>query len=353
MPHVVGRARWTRRPSAARARALLVALGAAGALVGGADAASARAAKAPARAPAFAPYVDMSLYPAFAMGAAVRSGGVRAATLAFIVSGAPCEASWGTYYGLDDPYVTAPLAALRAAGGQAIVSFGGAANQELAQTCPSVDALVAQYQSVIDRYRVRDLDFDVEGAAQADTASLTRRAQAITRLQAAGRAAGKPVRVSFTLPVMPTGLTADGLNVLRSAIAGGVDIGVVNLMAMDYFDPALSPAGRMGDYAIQAARSTHRQLARLYPRRSGAARWRMVGITPMLGINDNPAEIFTTADATKLVAFAQAKRLGRLSMWSANRDAPCPAPSAVTQNTCSGVADPAWAFSRVFGAVGR
>ncbi len=299
-----------------------------------------------ATAPEFAPYVDMTLYPQFSLGQAAQTAGIKHFTLAFIVSGGGCNAAWGGVTALNDPFITTSLANLKAAGGDAIVSFGGEAGQELAATCSTVSALAAQYQSVIDQYGIRDLDFDIEGAAIADTTSINRRFQALAQIQAAGLAAGKPVHVSLTLPVMPTGLTQDGLNVIRSAIANGVEVGQVNVMAMDYFDPSLSYAGHMGDLAIQAAQSTHDQLATLYPGKSDAQLWAMVGVTPMIGINDDNQEVFTTADAAKLATFANSKGLGRLAFWSANRDAPCPAPTQWTSNTCSGVSDPAWAFSK-------
>ncbi|MCW3008340.1 MAG: hypothetical protein JWP17_2966, partial [Solirubrobacterales bacterium] len=296
-----------------------------------------------------APYVDMTLSPPFPLADAVHTAGIRHVSLAFIVGGTGCQATWGGITPLDDPFITSSIAALRAAGGGAIVSFGGQANHELAAVCSTAGALAAQYQSVIDQYAIRDLDFDVEGAAEADLASVTRRSQAIAQLQSTGKAARKPVHVSLTLAVTPAGLTADGLRVVRNAIANHVDVGTVNVMAMDYYDPALNVAGHMGDLAIAAARATHRQLARLYPRRSSAAVWKMVGVTPMLGINDNPTEIFTTADAAKLTAFARRHRIGRLALWSANRDAPCAQPEKYTSNLCSGVSDPAWAFAKVFG----
>lgn len=296
----------------------------------------------------FAPYVDMTLYPQFDYASATRTGGLRHVTLGFIVSGAPCTASWGTYYGLKDQWVTSAIGALTAGGADAIVSFGGVANQELALTCTSVDALVAQYKSVIDAYGIRDLDFDIEGAAQNDVASLTRRSQAIAKLQADSRAAGNPVRVSFTLPVLPTGLTADGLRVVQNAIANGADIGQVNVMAMDYYDPAFDYSGKMGDLAIQAAQRVHDQLAPLYPSKSDAQVWAMVGVTPMIGVNDDLREVFTVADADKLTAFARQKGLGRLAMWSANRDSQCPPGTPQPSNTCSGVTQTAWAFSSSF-----
>ena len=87
--------------------------------------------------------------------------------------------------------------------------------------------------------------------------------------QAAGR--GRPTaEIWFTLPALPTGLTADGLYVLQSALKYGVQIGGVNVMTMDYGESAApNPQGQMGTYAIDAANSLFAQLQRLYgtPRR--------------------------------------------------------------------------------------
>ncbi len=294
----------------------------------------------------FAPYVDMTLN-SDSLAKMKSQSGVGLFTFGFIVSGQPCKASWGGYYGLNDPTMNRRIAKLKQAGGAGIVSFGGAAGQELADTCTTVASLQAQYQAVINHYGIRNLDFDVEGADQANTASLARRFKAVARLQAAGRTAGKPVQVSLTVPVMPTGLTHDGMRVVRSAINNGVRVGVVNIMAMDYYDSSLNYNGRMGDHAIHAARATRNQLARLYPAKSDAAVWRMVGVTPMLGVNDDPKEVFTIQNAKQLTAFAKQKHVGRLAMWSANRDHPC-AGIHQARNNCSGLGAADWAFSKIF-----
>jgi hypothetical protein len=298
--------------------------------------------------PAFAPYVDMTLNSDSL--AKMRAGsGVHQMTLAFIVSGRSCVASWGGYYGLGDATIRKRITAFEKSGGKAIVSFGGAAGQELADTCDTPQTLAAQYQAVIDAYGIRNLDFDIEGADQANTATIDRRFQALREVQVAARKAGHPVSLSLTLPVMPSGLTNDGVKVVRSAIAHKVHVSTVNVMTMDYFDSSLDYAGHMGDLAIRAVRSTHRQLTRLYPKLSDARVWRMLGATPMLGINDDPKEIFTVANADQLTSFARSKRMSRLAMWSLNRDAPCPSPMTQASNTCSGVSGPRWAFSRAFG----
>mgnify|MGYP000385156732 CR=1 FL=1 len=53
---------------------------------------------------------------------------------------------------------------------------------------------------------------------------------------------------------------------------------------------------------------------------SDKAFWAKIGATPMIGQNDLSNEIFTLADAKTLNQFAQKSGLGRLSIWSANRD---------------------------------
>jgi hypothetical protein len=298
----------------------------------------------------FAPYVDMTLS-SDSLARMMRDSGATRLSLGFIVSGQPCKASWGGYYGINDPAVNRRIANLEAAGGDAIVSFGGAAGQELADTCTTVASLTQQYQAVINRYGIRDLDFDIEGADQGNATTLARRFKAIARLQAAGRAAGKPVTASLTVPVMPTGLTHDGLRVVRAAVNDGVRVAVVNIMAMDYYDSSVDYDGRMGALALQAAQATHGQLERIYPDRTPAAVWRMVGVTPMIGTNDDPREIFTTYDARKLTAFARQYHLGRIAMWSSNRDHPCPGTHQAS-NHCTGLGAAEWAFSRIFEGVG-
>src|SRR5262249_17982901 len=147
-----------------------------------------------------------------------------------------------------DAQMKGKIAALRAIGGDVMVSFGGAAGKELAEVITSVSSLTAAYQSVVTAYGLTHIDFDIEGAAVADKVSIDRRSQAIAAVQQAAVAAGRKLDVWFTLPVLPTGLTTDGLYVVQSALKYGVNIAGVNIMTMDYGDgPAPNPSGHMGD----------------------------------------------------------------------------------------------------------
>jgi hypothetical protein len=301
-----------------------------------------------------APYVDMGLWPTPDLVTVAAGSGVSRLALAFVQSRGGCAPAWFGIVGVGSPEddFAGRIAALRAAGGDVVLSFGGASGVELAQACSTDASLTAAYRSVVDAYLITSIDLDVEGAAVAEPASVARRSRALARLQSDLAATGRGLEVSLTLPVLPTGLTADGLAVVQSAVAAGVDLAAVNLMAMDYGDSAApSPDGRMGAYAIDAARATAAQLASVYPGTTTAQRLRKVGLTPMIGRNDVPSEYFSVADAEQVGAFVAANGLGRLAWWSTGRDRPCPGgPSPWASPTCSGGADPQWAFAAAFRA---
>ncbi|MEU1037065.1 cellulose binding domain-containing protein [Streptomyces sp. NPDC005551] len=291
----------------------------------------------------FAPYVDTSLYPAFDLVASASATGVKDYNLAFVTDGGGCTPKWGGVTDLGSDAVAGQIGALRAKGGDVRVSFGGAAGSELATTCPSADALATAYGKTVDAYKLTKVDFDVEGGALPNTAANTRRAQAIAKLQKAHPG----LDVSFTLPVMPEGLTQDGVSLLANAKANGVAVDTVNIMAMDY-GPAYS--GDMGTYAEQAATATQAQVKSVLGLSDSAA-WKAVAVTPMIGVNDVTSEIFKVDDATQLVNFAKSKGLGWLSMWSATRDKQCAGGAKnVADPTCSSVVQDRDAFSKAFGA---
>ncbi|UGT94641.1 chitinase [Mycobacterium ostraviense] len=297
----------------------------------------------------------MTLYPATNF-TAVSNAGIKDVTLAFITSNPQAQPAWGGYSaytingGSDISYIDNQIAALRSAGISPTISFGGQAGQDLAYTAPSAAALAAQYQQVVSTYGIYKLDFDVEGAMQANNAVLTTQAQAIAMLQQQQTAAGTPITVSYTLPVLPSGLVAGpngGLNVLQIANANGVKISTVNIMAMDYYDPSVTD---MGTAAIEAARATHSQLMTMYPSMSSQQVWSMIGVTPMIGVNDDPSEIFSLADAQELTAFAQQNNISALSMWSLARDTT--GTVGVATSTGSGVTQTPLAYSLIFDQFG-
>src|SRR6185295_19872571 len=182
----------------------------------------------------FAPYIDMLQWPTPSLAGLATTTGQKYYSMAFIVAGSGCQANWGGYYTMAQNFEVNDVAALRAQGGDVIVSFGGATGTELALACSTVSTLQAQYQAVIDKYNLTRVDFDVEGTALGNTTSIDRRNKAIAGLQAAAASAGKTLVVQYTLPVLPTGLTSSGLNLLQNAVINGVNVGIVNVMTIDY-----------------------------------------------------------------------------------------------------------------------
>ena len=152
-------------------------------------------------------------------------------------------------------------------------------------------------------------------------------------------------------PALPTGLTQDGINLVSGAKAAGVDIGAVNIMAMDFGDGvAPNPQGRMGKYAIDAATATQAQVKSVLGL-SDAAAWAKTAVTPMIGVNDVATEVFTVADATQLAEFAKTKHLAWLAMWSGTRDKACDGGAkSYADASCSSIVQQPLDFTRALGA---
>ena len=307
----------------------------------------------------FAPYVDMGLYPVPDLDGLAKKYGVGLFSLGFMQASPSGKLAWAGLdaLSLDSNHeqllaILGEITALRAAGGDVMVSLGGAAGLSLAQAYAQrglgVQALATAYGEIVETLQLSKLDFDIEGAALAETQTIKLQMEAIGLLQQTHPALG----VWLTLPVLPQGLTQDGLNTVTAALQAGVQVDGVNVMAMDYGDSAAPPQLKsMGAYAIDAANTTFAQLTNLFASQGKSFGWNQLGVTPMLGVNDITSEVFTIQDAEQLEVFAREKGLGMLSMWSINRDNPGAA-GQVSNNHAGLPAIAAGGFSSVWGDYG-
>jgi chitinase len=304
----------------------------------------------------FAPYVDTTLTPTDEFQDPPNNP-ARQVVLGFVVADPKqaCEPSWGGYYTPTQAAATLDLdrrvTQVRQNGATPIVSFGGQANNELAVACTNPQQLESAYASVVSHYSLTTVDFDIEGAALNDQASIERRSTAVAALQHRERAAGHPLAVWLTLPVEPNGLQTNGLAVVTSMIQAGVDLAGINDMTMDFEGPEPD----MYAPVRSALESTHSQLVRMYHaygiKLTSAQVWNRMGATVMIGQNDTPGEVFTLGDGRELASFARQQHLGRVSLWSLNRDEQCGSEFAqldVQSNTCSGTTQGSLAFSKLF-----
>ncbi|WP_374251501.1 fibronectin type III domain-containing protein [Xanthobacter sp.] len=290
----------------------------------------------------FSPYVDLSVVSSAAdLMQDVSEAGIHAVTLAFVVGTGSNEIGWaGLGSGntlADGSSVASVVQDLKAHGVDVTISFGGGHGEEPALYYTDANALTAAYQSVIDTYGVKSLDFDVEGDALTNDAANALRNEALAALEKAN----PDLSVSFTLPALPTGLTQDDIKLLADAHAAGVEIDTVNLMVMNY--GVGNDSGDMGQDAIDAAEAT---IAQLHDLGIDAK----VGITPMVGINDVQSEVFTLQDAQQLVDFADGNdHIASLAMWSLGRDHGDVVGHMTYDN--SGVAQHDWDFAKIFATV--
>ncbi|TXS81154.1 hypothetical protein EAO69_00335 [Streptomyces sp. me109] len=292
-----------------------------------------------------APYVETWNSPS-AMTNARNATGLKYFTLAFVIDGGGCNAMFNGDTPVTDSGWTSAINSLRSAGGDVIASFGGASGVEEAQACTSVASLKAQYKKVIDTLNLTRVDFDIEGGAIADTAANDRRNKALAQLQQEYAAAGRKLDVQYTLPAMPNGLDGNGTKLLSNAKSNGLDVNLVNIMTMDYYDGTRD----MGKAATDAATALRGQLGAIWPDKSDAQLWAMEGNTPMIGVNDDTSEIFTTGNATTLANFAKSKGIQELAFWALGRDKAC-ATNGQLSDTCSGTPQSAWQFSSTFNSV--
>jgi Glycosyl hydrolases family 18 len=300
----------------------------------------------------YAPYYETYLAPNTpSISATAQASGAKYFTLAFLQSAGKgsCALDWNGQASQPLNYYASDIAALRAAGGDVIPSFGGySADQggtEIADSCTNVSQIAADYESVITTLGVTRLDMDVEAKSLSNTVGVARRNQAIAMTEAWAASNGIPLQIQYTLPVEQYGLDPDGEAVLQSAAANGATVTSVNLMVFDYYIAGEGTVN-MGQAAINAATNTHAQLASIYPSLSSAQLWNMEAMTLLPGIDDYPkkTEVTYLADAQTMLNFAQANDMNLVSIWAIQRDnGGCP--GTRDSNTCSGITQNTWDFS--------
>ncbi|WED43275.1 chitinase [Legionella cardiaca] len=237
---------------------------------------------------------------------------LQAYHLAFITDSGSCQPAWGAQvdYSVSNQWAKRLTDHLAQNGIDVAVSFGGASGTDISFNC-NQEQLLGIFEQVMKTYQAKTLDFDIENG----TADVPKLMQALRVFQQKN----PKIKLSFTLPVMPEGLTFQGQQALLEAKKAELNY-QVNIMAMDY-GPAYSD--NMGRYAITATTALHDYLQTLYPEKNAEALWQQIIVTPMIGVNDVNTEQFTLANADELRQFAQSKKLGGLAMWSIARDKPC------------------------------
>jgi hypothetical protein len=295
------------------------------------------------RSPVYLMPLDNSPPAASTIAGIMSTTGEKNFLLSFVLDSGGCTPAWdgnSSETVASDTTVAGLISAIRAAGGDAGVSFGGYNGTELGESCASASALASAYQSVISKYSLTHVDFDIENTALGDTANELKRAQAIAILEKEDA----KLTVSLTIPMTSIGLPGTGTGEIQQAIAGGARIDVVNIEDFDY---GLTSGTQVSSDETVAS-DVISQLGSLYGW-SAATAWSHLGITLMNGHTDQPSELFTQSTFSSLLSFAQSNHPAWLTFWSLNRDQPCPAGAVEpwAPGTCSNISQNPYDFTKI------
>ncbi len=211
------------------------------------------------------------------------------------------------------------------AGKKYVVSTGGAAGIFSCATDAGFTKFVNNYYSA----NMIGVDFDIEaGQTQAQINDLVARVKVAQKTWPA-------MRFSFTIATLatsqagsavavdmgansPNPLGDTGKQVMSAIQSAGLTNYTVNLMVMDYGNPASSGVCvvsgsqcQMGQSAIQAAMDLHGYYKLPY---------NQIELTPMIAANDTAGETFTLSDADVMSSFVKANGLAGVHYWSFDRD---------------------------------
>src|SRR5450756_2836231 len=122
--------------------------------------------------------------------------------------------------------------------------------------------------------------------------------------------------------------------------AKDVKVFSVNVMTMD-FGADFTKGKTMSEVSIASTVKAYEQCQKIDPAIK-------IGITPMIGQNDEKSEIFSLDDAKTLKQWADTQPwVCSLSFWASNRDAGKPGKKGNDNNT-SGIQQKPWEFTSVF-----
>jgi hypothetical protein len=267
-------------------------------------------------------------------GTITQATGVKWFTLAFVLSNGYCNPQWDGGRPLTGGVDQQTANTVRANGGDVIPSFGGYSGNKLESSCSSAGELAGAYQKVVNAYGLKAIDIDLEADAYSNGTVQQRTVDALKTV----KANNPGLKVYITIG---TGQSGPDTSLINRAAASGLSVDAWAIMPFDF-----GGAGQnMGDLTVKAAEGLKTALKNAYHYSDDGA-YRDMGISSMNGITDQN-ETVTVADFRTILAYAQQHHLARLTFWSANRDRPCTGGPA---DSCSGVSQSDWDYTRVFAA---
>lgn len=291
-----------------------------------------------------APYIDMSSWvdtaSAYSINGAPNLGklsdesGFKYFNLGFIQpdTTTPLDSEgnirwgWGGYYSLGNANpnnlqykgILQSLQSLRNKGGDYTISIGGQLGAAPWVVTQNEDKLFNFYKEIVDLYKVKRLDLDIEESNQDQSQNIIN-AKAIKKLQNETN-----VEITLTIPIMPSGWQDKQINIIKAYLDADVDITIINSMTMCY-GTGVYENEDYGTASVRAITNSIKQMKEIYADYgfilSDDQAYLKTGATFSIGYESSLYPTFTLAMAQTVLDDASKNNYGLLSMWSMGRDA--------------------------------
>ncbi|HEV8173753.1 MAG TPA: RICIN domain-containing protein [Actinoplanes sp.] len=261
--------------------------------------------------------------------------GIRQFTMAFMLSGGGCNPAWDGNRPLTGGADQQTINAIRSAGGDVEISFGGWQGNKLGPNCSSDSALAGAYQQVINAYGLKYIDIDVENTDEFESEAVQDRILGALRIV---KQNNPGITTIVTFGTSTTGLTYWGTRLVNRAAQLGANIDVFTIMPFDFGGGA-----DMYGNTVNAANGLRNALKSAFGWSDATANAHL-GISGMNGLSDQQ-ELTSPDTWTRIRDWANANHIARLAFWSVNRDRPRPGGGVVSN--CSGISQNNWQFTSI------
>ncbi|WP_143231252.1 chitinase [Actinosynnema sp. ALI-1.44] len=255
----------------------------------------------------------------------MQQTGIKAFTLAFILSNRTCNPMWDGNRPLTGADITR-VNQIRAAGGDALPSIGGWSGNKLGTYCSTAQALAGAYVKVIDAGKFTAIDLDIENTDEFQNAAVQDKILNALKIVREQRPS---VKIVITIPALVSGLDTWGNRLVQRAKDLSAPVDVWTVMPFNF-----SSGGDMVAMTKSSVTGLKDKVKSVYGLTDDAA-WRRSGLSSMNGRTDT-GEIVTAANFRSIVSWANSVHLARVSFWALNRDC----------NNCGGIPQGQWEFTK-------
>jgi hypothetical protein len=263
--------------------------------------------------------------------------GVKWFTLAFILSDGSCNPKWDGSRPLTGGNDQSKINAIRAQGGDVVVSVGGWSGAKLGEKCSSASALAGAYQKVISAYGLKAIDIDIENT---EWSNATVRQRVIDALKIV-KANNSGLKTVITFGSTTSGPDSTGVDMIKRGANSGLANDVWCIMPFDFGGGSTN----MGTLTTQAMEGLKARVKSAYGYGDSTA-YAHIGLSSMNGKTDDSGELVRVSDFRTMLAYAQQHHIGRLTYWAVNRDRACG--SGSDGDSCSGVSQQPYDYLKVF-----